>query len=400
MSLKHAVTDPTRTTSTTGKIYLAVCIVLIGLNLRTLFSSFAAILPEITTASGISPLLVSALTTVPVLLLGVCAPAAPPLARRFGPERVIFGSMVLLTLGLAARGLGPGGALLAGTIACGAAIAIVNVLLPGLVKRDFQHRLGLLSGLYTGAICAAAALGAGFTYPIYQATGSWQFGLFFWALPAAAVVLIFAPLALRRRTAGRALDVAGPSIWRSHTAWQVTIFMVLQAMMSFSVFAWLVPILRERGIDGGTAGLMVAVSILLQVAGSFVVPAIAVRCYDQRLINAGIALLTGAGFALSIFGPLSAIWLWTAMLGLGQGSMTALALTMIVLRTRDGHTAARLSGMMQCVGYGLGSSGTLLVGQLHATTGEFTAAGIMFLVIGLLGAVFGYRAGRNRIVSA
>lgn len=71
-----------------------------------------------------------------------------------------------------------------------------------------------------------------------------------------------------------------------------------------------------------------------------------------------------------------------------------------VLRTRDSHTAARLSGMMQCVGYGLGSSGALLVGQLHVMTGGFTAAGIMFLVIGLLGAVVGYRAGRNRIVSA
>lgn len=399
MSLNQAVADPMRITSTAGKIYLAVCIVLIGLNLRTLFSSFAAILPEITAASGISPLLVSALTTVPVLLLGACAPAAPPLARRFGPERVILGSMVLLTLGLAARGLGPGGALFAGTIACGAAIAIVNVLLPGLVKRDFQHRLGLMSGLYTGAICAAAALGAGFTHPVYQATGSWRFGLFFWALPAAAVVLIFAPLALRRRNSARAKVDTGPSVWRSHTAWQVTIFMVLQAMMSFSVFAWLAPILRERGIDGGKAGLMVAVSILLQVAGSFAAPAIAARCSDQRLINVVIALLTGASFALSIFGPLSAIWLWTAMLGIGQGSLTALALTMIVLRTRDSNTASRLSGMMQCVGYGVGSSGTLLVGQLQAVTGGFAAAGVMFLVIGVLGAVFGYRAGRNRFVS-
>jgi CP family cyanate transporter-like MFS transporter len=74
------------------------------------------------------------------------------------------------------------------------------------------------------------------------------------------------------------------------------------------------------------------------------------------------------------------------------------ALTMIMLRTRDGHTAAHLSGMMQGVGYGLGSTGTLMVGQLHQATGSFAAAGVLFLAVGALAAVFGYRAGRNRFI--
>ena len=159
------------------------------------------------------------------------------------------------------------------------------------------------------------------------------------------------------------------NVWRSAVAWQVTIFMVLQAMMSFSVFAWLAPILRERGVDGGTAGLMVSVSIVLQMLGSLFAPALAARFRDQRAINTVVALMTGGGFALSIFGPLELIWVWTGLLGLGQGSLTAVALTMIMLRTRDGHTAAHLSGMMQGVGYGLGSTGTLMVGQLHQATG-------------------------------
>jgi CP family cyanate transporter-like MFS transporter len=71
---------------------------------------------------------------------------------------------------------------------------------------------------------------------------------------------------------------------------------------------------------------------------------------------------------------------------------------MIMLRTRDGHTAAHLSGMMQGVGYGVGSAGTLMVGQLHQATGSFAAAGVLFLAVGLLAAVFGYRAGRNRYI--
>ena len=144
---------------------------------------------------------------------------------------------------------------------------------------------------------------------------------------------------------------------------------------------------------------MVAVCIVLQMLGSLFAPALAARLRDQRAINTVVALMTGGGFALSIFGPLELVWVWAGLLGLGQGSLTAVALTMIMLRTRDAHTAAHLSGMMQGVGYGLGSTGTLLVGQLHQGTGSFTAAGIMFLVVGLLAAVFGYRAGRNRFVS-
>ncbi|MFJ5861267.1 MFS transporter [Pseudarthrobacter sp. NPDC092439] len=392
---------PTQVGSRRQLAFLGVCLVLIGLNLRNVFSSFSAVLPEIRAEAALPGWAVVVLTTVPVTLLGVFAPLAPALARRFGAERVLLGAMAVLTAGLLLRPADLGGhlpALLAGTAACGAAIALCNVLLPGLVKRDFPHRLGLMGGLYTTAICASAALGAGFTYPVYAATGEWTLALWLWAAPAAVVLFLFLPVAVRQRSVRHRAIHEGVNVWRSAVAWQVTLFMVLQAMMSFSVFAWLAPILRERGVDGATAGLIVSASIVLQMLGSLFAPALAARFRDQRAINTVVALMTGAGFALSIFGPLELVWVWAGLLGLGQGSLTAVALTMIMLRTRDGHTAAHLSGMMQGVGYGLGSTGTLLVGQLHQGTGSFAAAGILFLVVGALAAVFGYRAGRDRFV--
>lgn len=391
--------------------YLGLCIVLIGLNLRTIFSSLSAVLPEVTSQAGLPGWTVAVLTTVPVTLLGVFAPLAPVLARRFGTERVLLGALFLLTTGLVLRpvdilaGQAPGGPfpghvplLLTGTAACGVAIALCNVLLPGLIKRDFPHRLGLMGGLYTTAICASAALGSGFTYPVYTATGQWSLALWIWMVPAVVVLLLFLPVAIRRGPVRREVAEEGVKVWRSSLAWQVTLFMMFQAMTSFSVFAWLAPILRERGVDGATAGLMVSGCIVLQMLGSLFAPAVAAHLRDQRAINAVVALMTGVGFALSILGPLELVWIWVGLLGLGQGSLTAVALTMIMLRTRDGNTAAHLSGMMQGVGYGLGSTGTLMVGQLHRTTGSFVAAGILFLVIGLLAAFFGYSAGRDRFV--
>ena len=196
--------EPTRVGSRRTLAYLGVCLVLIGLNLRTVFSSFSAVLPEMTADAGLPGWAVLVLTTVPVTLLGVFAPLAPVLARCFGAERVLLGAMAVLTAGLLLRPLDAGDAghfpaLLAGTSACGAAISLCNVLLPGLVKRDFPHRLGLMGGLYTTAICASAALGAGFTFPVFSATGDWTAALRFWALPAGVVLLLFLPLAVRQR---------------------------------------------------------------------------------------------------------------------------------------------------------------------------------------------------------
>lgn len=391
--------DPTRITGRRGLLILGTLLILVGLNLRTLFSSFAAVLTEVRADTGMQDLAVTALTSLPVLLLGLFAPVAPILARRFGAEKVILAAMLLLTVGLATRGLGQLTAMLAGSAAAGIAIGLINVLLPGLVKRDFRHRLGLMSGLYTTAICAAAALGAGFTHPILDLTGSWQASLAFWAVPACAAMLLWAPIALRQQHSARAVRPSGPNVWKSRTAWQITAYMSLQAMMSFSVFAWLAPILRDRGIDGGTAGLIVAVSIILQMAGSLAAPALAAKLKHQSILNLVVAVMAGGGFALTILGPVEMIWIWAGLLGLGQGSLTAAALTMIVLRTRDSHTAAHLSGMMQGVGYSVGSTGTLLVSQLHTWTGTFQAAATMFALIGTLAAIFGYNAGRARYIS-
>lgn len=384
---------------------LGLWLILVGLNLRTVFSSFSAVLSEIRGAAGLPDWSVTVLTTAPVACLGIFAPLAPPLARRFGAERVLLAATGLLTLGLLVRptaipGWGTLPTLLLGTAVCGFAIALGNVLLPGLVKRDFPHRLGLMSGLYTTAIVASAALAAGLTYPVLSASGSWQLALGIWALPAAAVAVVFAPLAWTGREPLHTADDDGPRLTRDPIAWHVTLFMVAQAMMSFSVFAWLSPILRERGVDGTSAGLIASFSIVLQMAGSLVAPAIAARLFRQSALNAVVALLTGSGFALCIVGPLGGVWLWSAMLGLGQGALTALALTMAMLRTRDAGTAARLSGMMQGFGYGLGSTGTLLVAQLHAAAGSFVPVAALFAVVGLSAAVFGALSGRRRFVGS
>jgi MFS family permease len=163
-------------------------------------------------------------------------------------------------------------------------------------------------------------------------------------------------------------------LWRDPLAWQVTLFMGLQSALAYSVMGWLAPILRERGLSGETAGYVVSLSVIVQVVTCLGVPALAVRARNQRGLAVGVAVLIVAAMLGCQFAPIDQIWGWAVLLGIAQGGAFALALTLIVLRSRDSHVAAQLSGMAQGVGYLVAAFGPLLVGLLRGWTGNFDAA--------------------------
>ncbi|XAH25593.1 MFS transporter [Xylophilus sp. GW821-FHT01B05] len=384
------------------RVLLAASIVLIAFNLRPLFGSLSVLLPEIMASTGLSPAGASLLTTLPVLCLGLFAFPAPALARRFGTERTLLGALLLLVMGTLLRGLGSLPLLFAASAMGGAGIAVGNVLLPGLVKRDFPRQAPLLTGCYTLAICAGAASATGLTVPLERGLlgGSWQAALALWALPAAAVVLLWAPQAWAARSHPQHAGPARPSLWRNRLAWQVTCFMGLQSALAYAAIGWLAPILRERGLEAASAGYVVAASIGIQLLTCFVTPTIATRRADQRAIGIATTLLTTAASLAFLFAPLEGglVWLWAALLGAGQGGAFALALSLIVLRSPDAATAAQLSGMAQGAGYLISISGPLLVGLLRGWTGSFDASALLFITLGVLLAMSAAGAGRALLV--
>ena len=158
--------EPHRPPSSAARFLLGASLVLIAFNLRPVFSSASALLPEIRDVLGLSPTGASLLTTLPLLCLGVFAIPAPALARRFGPERVLLGALLLICVGTLLRGTGHLGVLFMSTALAGAGIAVGNVLLPGLVKRDFARHAAMMTGLYTLAVCGGASSSTAFTVPL------------------------------------------------------------------------------------------------------------------------------------------------------------------------------------------------------------------------------------------
>jgi CP family cyanate transporter-like MFS transporter len=385
----------------TGSVALAASLILVAFNLRPVFSSLSTLLPEVMAATGLGPGGASLLTTLPVLCLGVFSFGAPDLARRFGSERVILACCLLLAAGTALRGIPAVPALFLGAALAGASIAVVNVLLPSVVKRDFPRRSAVMTGLYTMALCGGAAVAAAITVPIEHGFGgSWPAALAIWAVPALVAAVVFAPQALREGAGRAAVRHRVTGLARDGLAWQVTFFMGLQSAMAYIVFGWLAPMLRERGLDPVTAGLVVSVSVMAQMVACLAVPSIAVRQRDQRGINVLLTGLAVAGFLALSFAPLRGLWLYATVLGLGQGGLIAAAMTLIILRSPDVHVAARLSGMAQGTGYTLAAAGPLLAGALRGWTGGFAAAAALFALLGVAAAWNGWGAGRARHVTA
>ncbi|MGY2230799.1 CynX/NimT family MFS transporter [Pseudomonas tolaasii] len=373
---------------------LILGLVLVAMNLRPALSSLSPLLNDVSASLGLSAAKAGLLTTLPVMCLGLFAPLAPILARRFGAERVVLGILLTLAGGIILRSSFGEAGLFVGSLIAGASIGIIGVLLPGIVKRDFAKQAGTMTGVYTMALCLGAALAAGATVPLSHAFGdSWNIGLGFWIVPALVAALFWLPQVGQKQGAHQvAYKVKG--LLRDPLAWQVTLYMGLQSSLAYIVFGWVPSILISRGLSATEAGLLLSGSIIVQLLSALTAPWLATRGKDQRLAIVVVMLLTLGGLFGCLFAPLDGLWGWAILLGLGQGGTFSLALTLIVLRSRDSHVAANLSGMAQGIGYTLASMGPLAVGVLHDWTGGWNATGWVFGVIGLGAIIAGWGAGR------
>jgi CP family cyanate transporter-like MFS transporter len=358
------------------RVLLVVGIVLLAVNLRPALTGLTPLIGQIRADTGISYGVAGLLTALPLLAMGLLSPIASLLAHRFGMERVLLASMLVLAAGILLRSAGAVTALFLGTAVLGAAIAIGNVLLPGLVKREFPERVGLMTSTYSTALAVSAAIAAGASFPLADQVGiGWRASLGSWALLALVAAVAWLPQMRSARPANASpadsQGVNGP--WRSALAWQVTLFMGLQSLGYYVVLTWLPEILQEQaGISASLAGWMLALAQAVGTASIFLAPVLAGMRPSQHGVVVVAVALTGAGALGLLLAAETATALWVVLLGLGQGACFSLALTFFALRAPDSEHAAALSGMAQTVGYLLAAVGPFLFGLLRDTTHAWT----------------------------
>jgi CP family cyanate transporter-like MFS transporter len=363
-----------------------------------LIGAVAPVLEEIRDGVGLSPSAAGALTTLPVLCFGVSAWVAPALGRRWGADQVLIVCLAGIVAGMLVRIEPQALALYGGTLVLSISIAVANVLVPSVIKRDY-HPPGTMMGLYTMTLTAGAAIAAGLTVPLMRALGSWRWALAAWVVVALAALLAWLPAARReRRRPERVADHTVVRLWRDRTAWWVTAFMGTEALTFYVTLSWVPDILRSSGLSADQAGLMLSLCMIIGLPGSLLAPMLAARLADQRVLTASVAVLTALGLGGLLVLPGQLVLLWMALLGIGQGIGFGLALTFIVLRAPDGPHAAALSGMVQGVGYLLAALGPLVVGAVHDISHDWTWPLILVLIVVLAELVAGLGVGRPAMV--
>jgi MFS transporter, CP family, cyanate transporter len=381
---------------------LVVAVAAAGLNLRTAITSLPPLFPDLQTQLHLSSATLSLLAATPVICFGVVSAFTAWLNRRYGEEMILLVALVLLTAGLLLRGVAPGVMLFPGTVLAASAIAVLNVLLSSMAKRRWPQRAGLLIGIYLTTLSAGAILSSLLSVPLYDSSGSVQLALGVWAVPAALAVLLWLPQ-LRYRTVGLAPAAAdgtaaparaGIKVYRYALTWQVTAFMGLQSLLYYAALSWLPTIFQDRGDSAITAGNLLALMGVGNLATSLLVPVLAHRRPSQRGLVVPSLIGTAAGLAGSLWAPLGSAPFWVLVLGVSQGSCLGLAIFFMLARAPDAGVAASLSAFAQSVGYLVASAGPLVVGLLHSATGSWNFPLALLLVLCAAELATGLLAGR------
>ncbi len=379
---------------------LLASLLLVSLNLRAALASIPPLVPTIEADLGLSGAAAGALTTLPVLCMGLFAPPAHRLAHRIGREGAIAVALMLLVAGFALRlagGYAP--ALFVAVLLGGIGIAVAGTVLPGVVKEFFPDRSGTVSGFYLAAMMVGATAASALAVPLASALGSWQASVASWGVLAVLALAVWLPVLrkVNEREEEEAEAATHGLPWRSRTAWLVAGYLTANSVLFYSLLAWIAPAYESLGWTGERSGLLLAEYSVFQLVSALTVPLAAQRMRDRRPLFELVVGFAVVGLVAVIWTPLSAPWLWIAIMGYGLGGGFALGLALLVDYAPDPARSAGLTAMAFLISYSIAATGPLLLGALRDATGGFRVPFLVLLATAVvqLGVVTRLRPGRS-----
>lgn len=392
--------DTKQSARRSGQALLVWGLLVVAANLRPSLTGVGPLLGRVQADLGLSPAVAGLLNTLPLLAFAVISPVVPRMAARTGPERLLAGALVVLTLGIAIRWVPATVTLFAGTVLIGAGIAVGNVLLPSLIKRDFPTKVGLLTSAYATVMGGVAAVASGVAVPISQvAPGGWYTALGCWIVLALVAIVLWLPQLRTPRPVPATVRGGHRLPWGSGLAWAVTAFMGLQSLGFYVIVTWLPQVVQDSEITAAAAGWLLFLFQVVAVVTSLLAPAMLRWARDQRALATVNSVIMLAGYIGLLVAPEWAL-LWTVVLGLGGGACLVLALAFLSLRARDAAGAGALSAMAQSVGYLLAAVGPVIFGLLHTVSSGWHAPLILMCVAAVGQTIVAMVAGEGTVRSA
>ncbi|MGV2702786.1 UNVERIFIED_CONTAM: cyanate transporter [Aeromonas salmonicida] len=353
---------------------LLVLVILIGLNLRPFLTAIGPLVQAIDNRLGLGMDTLAWLTLLPLWLIGVGVLTTPGLRRLTGPSQLLGAALLLLGMGNAMRFDAQSGAqLIASAALCGLGSALVQGVLPGLIKQSFAHKVPLVMGIFSACMMGGGALGASLT-PQLAASLDWSRALALWSLP---VLLAMVWLGWKVRLPSAAVVAIPHGEQRLITlprSWLlIGCFGIINSGYGI-VVAWLAPAYMAQGWSAQQGGELVAWLALAQTASGLGLPLLAARNTDRRLWMGLAIVMQLAGFGGLWLAPQAAPILWCMLCGAGLGGSFSLIMVIALDHLPDPRRAGTLSALMQGFGFMLAATGPWVAARLHHLSGDFAAA--------------------------
>lgn len=366
----------------------SLSIVLAGLNLRPILASVSPLMDVIQENTGLNDSLASLLTTVPVVLMGVCLLGATRLRRVLTDHNDILVGLILIFLASIARAFAPGSAqLLITAIAGGIGIPIVQALMPIVIRTQRRQRSASLMGIYSTAIMGGALV-ASSAAPWISDLCSWQIALSVWAIPAIIAIILWVRLG---EGVGSVSSRPPGNPYKSLRAWALLVFFGLATGAYTLVLAWLPPFYTQLGWSAKAAGAILGLLTAAEVVAGIAVSLLVSKIKDRRwmLLTALASLL--AGLICLCLAPVALAWPAAILTGFGIGALFPLSLITALDHGTKDEIAGAIVNFVQGGGYVLAASLPFAAGIIRQSLADLTPAWWLMAALCLVLAVLASR---------
>lgn len=363
--------------------FLIPGIIMIGVALRAPFTVLPVVLTDIADGLQVPVSSLGLLTSLPLIMFALCSVFAPRLAQKMSLEKLFALVLVVLTLGSLIRVFNLP-LLYTGTIILGAAIAVLNVLLPSLIQANQPHRIGFLTTLYITSMGLSITILSALAVPIVQMS-SWRGLIWVSTLICFVILLVWLPnVKYSHRLASKQQGKQEQEdLLKNPRVWALILFGGLQSLLFYTSMTWLPTLGQQAGLSTDTTGLLAAVFSLISLPFSMTIPSLTARLKArQRLVM--ISLVSAAGLIgitmLLIRTDSFAYWLiLNLLIGMSVSALFPYLMVTFSLKTSTPAQTAQLSGLAQTGGYILAAFGPSLFGYSFDLFHSWTPAILILL---------------------
>ena len=356
-----------------SSILIILGVIFLSLILRTPITSVGAILGPLKSILDINNTVAGFITTIPLIAFAIFSPMVAKISNKAGLEKTLLLAAIIISIGLALRFHINTYVFFITTFIIGVGITIGNVLLPGLVKKYYPEKIGLMTGFYAVVMNVGAAIAAGISYPILSSSiGGEKFSTALavngWIIIAIINIIIYTRISKNSNVSEVKDNHEKVHGYFKYTKmWTIMLSMGLQSALFYCSVSWFAEIMISKDFSPETAGLLLSISQFAQFPSTFIVPIIADKLNNKIIIPVVITV----GYLISLVGMLYTSGNFVLMLtfiiifALAGGGSFSYVMYLFSVKSRNENEAADISGLAQSGGYLLAAIFPPLLGYIR-----------------------------------